>query len=440
MNRGKLDDTLAAMFSNLTYAGDYLFYAHMIGQCSIKINHNLPAPAGVSFMRDHYNMYINPDGINVTLEQAVQTVEKINDDLIFEENGEKMYRLYKGFDHYTLEGRLAILKHEVLHIMLDHLGRFTGLDHKIANISADCAENQLINPNHLPKDAILPSTLAEQLEVKVPTNQTAEFYYELIKSAMKNKPNSKGASGESCDKIIEELLEKLLDSHDTWGESEGDPDLKKDLTKKMIEKSQLETIKSKGTVPSNISDIIALHNTKSKINWKNVLRRIVGNKRVGKRATIMRKNRRFPGRDDLRGVTKERSFNVLIIADVSGSMSQKAVVETVQEVKHICDITKSNIDLIQIDTIAHEPEKITKNTTFFNRKASGGTSLFPAIEKAQEYNIDYQAVIILTDGELYSNELEDFNTLNKKIIWLIEPSGKIMDGMNSGKMKAFKLD
>ena len=55
--RGKLDDTLAAMFSNPDYRANYLFYAHVIGQCSIKIDKEMPAPAGVSFSVDHYNLY-----------------------------------------------------------------------------------------------------------------------------------------------------------------------------------------------------------------------------------------------------------------------------------------------------------------------------------------------------------------------------------------------
>ena len=54
-DRGKLDDTLAAMFSNIEYRTDYLFYAHMIGQCSIKIEPSLPSCAGVMFSVDHYN-------------------------------------------------------------------------------------------------------------------------------------------------------------------------------------------------------------------------------------------------------------------------------------------------------------------------------------------------------------------------------------------------
>jgi hypothetical protein len=57
--RESLEEALANMFSNPTYAPNYLFYAHMIGQCSVKIRKDLHAAAGVAFVNDHYNLYIN---------------------------------------------------------------------------------------------------------------------------------------------------------------------------------------------------------------------------------------------------------------------------------------------------------------------------------------------------------------------------------------------
>ena len=64
LHRGKIDMVLPNMFSNTTYSSDYLFYANMISQCSIKIDNTLPAPAGISFHIDHYNLYINPEKID----------------------------------------------------------------------------------------------------------------------------------------------------------------------------------------------------------------------------------------------------------------------------------------------------------------------------------------------------------------------------------------
>lgn len=439
-NRGKLDDTMASMFSNVEYRTTYLFYAHMISQCSIKIYKGLPAAAGVAFMYDHFNLYINPD----------------------------------MFDKEPLTSRLGILKHEMLHILNGHVERKEERIHKPWNYATDCAINQLIERTHLPDYVIYPDNLSKFIGVPVAENQSSEIYYDLMKQQYeKQKEQEKDENGDSGDQDqgsqdgqgdqdqgsqdgqgsspgerLKDLFEgqgqgqgecRPVDSHDTWGESKGDPDLQKDMTKKMIEHSQNETIKGKGTVPSGCSDWLEMHSRKSEVNWKRILRGIVGNKRVGRRSTIMRSDRRFPSRDDLRGKLKDRMFNLLVIADVSGSMSDKAVLNTLGEVRHICDVTKTDVDLIQIDTQAYKPEKLSKGTKLIERKGCGGTTLNPALDMAREHGIDYQAVVVLTDGGLFGDDITYFQRLNKKVIWLVEPSGYLMDEMNTGRMQGIKL-
>jgi len=407
-NRGKLNDTLAAMFSNIKYRNDYLFYAHMIGQCSIKIE-EMKAPAGVAFNIDHYDLYINPE----------------------------------LFDKYTLPERLFILKHEMMHILYDHVGRQEERIHLPWNYATDCAINQQANPDHLPENCVTPKTLGKMMDQKIPSNQSSEHYYDLIKQHVDEKQKEKQEeyeqSKENGDADPSDAPPELLDNHEKWQESTGDGDLQKDMTKKMIEKSQEETVKGKGTIPNEFSDWMELHSRKSEVNWKKVLRGIVGNKRVGSRSTIMRSDRRFPKRQDLRGKTKDRKFNLLVVADVSGSMNDQAVLSTLGEVQHICDITKTEVDLIQIDAQAYAPEKLSKKTKLFDRKGNGGTNLHPALDMAKKHKLDYQAVVVLTDGGLWDDDIDYFAALNKKVIWLVEKNGQIMSDMNSGKMKAFKL-
>jgi len=421
-NRGKLDDTLAAMFSNSAYREDYLFYAHMIGMCSIKIRTQLPAAAGVSFNIDHFNLYINPTSKWVDINKSVD-LESIGDD-IKTVNGKKMIRIVKGFDDYTITQRLAILKHEMLHILYKHITtRRENYIHEPWNYATDCALNQHINTKHLPDGCIIPDTLSKLIKADVPENQSSEFYYELIK--------------DKCSVVYEKGKES--GDHTIWEESIGDEELQQDMTKKMIENAQNETIKSKGNVPNECNVWLELHTRISEVNWKKVLRGIVGNKRIGTRSTIMRQDRRFPNRQDLRGKIKDRKFNLLVIVDVSGSMSDKAIVTTLGEVSHICNFTKTDVDLIQIDTEAYLPEKLSKTTKTVSRKGSGGTEIHSALDMAYKHNIDYQAVVVLTDGCLFDDDITYFQRLKKKVIWLIESEGNIMDEMNTGRMQAFKL-
>ena len=401
--RGKLDDTLAAMFSNIEYRDSYLFYAHMIGQCSIKIDNEMAAPAGVAFSVDHYNLYINPN----------------------------------LFDEYCLNERLAILKHEMLHILNRHVDRMEDRLHMAWNFATDCAINQMIDSDHLPERCVTPETLAKMMEQPIPYNNSSETYYDMILDKVKENIEKKqqGSEGEGGDPDEPQLM----DSHDTWEQSTGDPELQRDMTKKMIEKSQEETIKGKGAVPAECSDWLELHTRRSQVNWKKILRGIVGNKRVGKRPTVMRQDRRFPTREDLRGKTRNRTFNLLVIADVSGSMTDDDLLSTLGEVQHICSVTKTNVDLIQVDSEAFPPEKLTAKTKTIQRKAAGGTYLNSALHMAKQHNLDYQAVVVLTDGGLWDDDIDYFEAINKRIIWLVCAGGQIHRRMNDKKMQACQL-
>jgi len=395
-SRGKLDDTLAAMFSNQEYANDYLFYAHMLGQCSIRVDKTIKSVCGVMFSIDHYNLYVNPD-------------------------------LY---DVLPLVQRLGILKHEMLHILYGHVKRSKGLDHEKFNKATDTAINQHIKRTHLPEFGYFPDVLAEELNLKkskVLKNESSEYYYNLIKENESESSDGVKTKGE------------VLDDHALWEESTGDEELQSDVTKNMIERAQNDTRKTNGSVPGECSEWLKLVTRKSQVQWRKILRGIVGNKKINSRSTIQRRDRRFPKREDLRGRVKDRTFGLLVVCDVSGSMSSAEITEAVQEVKHICDVTKTDLSLIQIDTEAHSPEKIQKKTKMFARKAHGGTELSGAIEMAKKHSLDYQACVVITDGYISNSDIESFNSLKKRVIWLISSTGQTNKAMYSRRSKCFQL-
>jgi predicted metal-dependent peptidase len=397
--RKGFDEAIANMYSNLKYANSYLFYAHLIGQCQIVFDSSLQAPAGVNFMHDHYVLYINPEGS----------------------------KSVPGFNSFPLEHRLGILKHEMLHILSRHVQRKEDRNHEKFNIATDCAINQLIERQHLPNGAIYPDTFPSP---DTPKNLTAEQYYELLPSNNNNSHGS-GNSGNG--------YEQTLDDHSKWEESQGDAELQDDVTKNMLEKAASHTQKSRGTVPSQFSEWLKLVTHKREISWQQLLRNITGNKRVGIRKTLIRRDRRLPNFEWIKGKTKDRKFNLLVISDVSGSVSDKALLSLWGEVRHICDVTSSDIDLIQVDTKPSEPEKLSKRTTVIERKACGGTILYPAVEMAKQKRIDYQALVITTDGWLDPADVQQFAKLNKKVIWLVEANGELMPEMTQKGMQAFQL-
>lgn len=389
--RGVLEATISAMYTSFQYKHTYLFYAHMVGQCNIIMDDELDAAAGVSFSNDHFNLHINN----------------------------------ARFDIYDINERLAILKHEMLHILEGHLLRLDNRNFEIWNYATDCAINQYIDRDHLPITAITPKTLGKKLGYTVPNDKTSDYYYSMLDQGDFTPPPSSDGG--------------MMDDHKTWEQSTGSKEFQSDLSKRMIETAIKETEKNNGTVPNKFSEWLEIHSRNAEIDWRKVLRTIVGNKKVGKRPTFKRPNRRFPNREDIKGHTKIKKFNLLVIADVSGSMSDSEVNDTLGEVRNICDITRTPVDLIQVDTEAYEPEKLSKKTKVIERKGNGGTFLYPAIELAKDRNIQFDAIVVLTDGGLFNADIKKFAELKTKIIWLVSSKGYIKDEMEEGKMQAFKL-
>jgi predicted metal-dependent peptidase len=400
-NKEVFRNTLTSMLvASGEYSNTYMFYGFLIAQCKRNFDENMQAPAAISFEYDTYVLHINP--------------------ILFNE--------------FTLVQRLGVLKHEMLHILNGHVQRAEDRIHLAWNFATDCAINQQIVKEHLPEGCIYPNNFPVSEDTEVPENQTAEFYYSLLESELdKLQEDCNDCNGSGKQKA------PTLDDHGKWQESKGDSDLQKDITKKMIDTATNETQKSNGSLPSELSTYLALHSRNNEVDWRKVLRNIVGNKRANTRRTLMRRDRRFPNRPDIKGKTKDRVFSLLVISDVSGSVSDDALIELLGEVRNICKLTNTPVNLIQVDTEPKEPEKLLKNTTIIERKANGGTLLSPAIKKADETRLEYNAIVVTTDGWLDTYDVEAFTKTNKRVIWLIEPGGKVMPEMNSGKMQAFKL-
>ena len=425
IDRSGFDEAVANLFSNPKYAPNYLFYGHMIGQCRVVFDTDMEAPAGVNFMHDHFNLYINPTGKWIKVDPAKLPTKNPPQTRVTPEG--ETEALIPGFNALPLEHRLGILKHEMLHILYNHMRRKGDRDNSAFNIATDCAINQLIERQHLPSQCIFPDNFPSETG-KVPYNLTAEQYYELVNKQYNDDPNGSGSgSGQP------------IDDHGKWGESQGDGDLSEDIAKGMADRAVSQTQKSRGNVPQELSEWLSLLSRKREITWQQLLRHITGNKRVGIKKTILRPDRRLPNSEWIKGRTKDRKFNVLIISDVSGSVSDTGLLSLWSEVRNICELTQSSIDLIQVDTQPSKPEKLTKNTKTIQRKACGGTYLTPAIKTARDHKLDFQCIVATTDGYLDEEDVSNFEALNLPVIWLIEANGRIMPSMNNGRMRAFQL-
>lgn len=360
-------ETIKAMYNPLNTG--YIFYAYTISKFKVQFSESLNAPAAVHLDKG-----------------VVLTINKTK------------------FSEYPLEIRLGILKHEVLHVLFKHFTRKYDRNLKTWQFSTDCAINQYIDSNHLPYNAVTPKNLEVLLNIELLRFKSAEFYYDILINydlSELEQPNEHSDNYETdsfsdiyIDKIIEDVTDEIGIDY----------------------------------LPKSIQEVIQPKSIKS---WDSVYRQLLLNSRKYKRKTIKRKSRRFPDNPMIKGTTKETKFNLGVILDVSASVCSEDIANSIARVRELSEEVNAGLYIVQVDSVAHEPEIITKQTKEFIRKGSGGTFLskgLPSISK-----INPEILLVITDGELQKRDFKEFNNYKKKIFWLILNNNPIPEALKDSK-------
>lgn len=333
------------------------------------------------------------------------------------------YQLYlneKFWDPLTPFQRMGLLKHELLHIGFFHITDFDHLtNHDVANIAMDLEINQYIDKDWLPPG---PQLLECYPELNLLPKQGTKYYYdELMKGAQQNScPNltkmlaamaaAKG-QGEPGDGDGTGQGEVELDvngqpkrirmpGHDTWEEFEN----LDEATKKLV-KTQTATIlkevadqvqKSRGTVPGEFASIIERLNKLEppRFNWRGYLRRFIGGSVKSFTKTSKHKpNFRFP---DNPGIKNKPRRHILVALDTSGSVSNKELVEFLEEIHHMSR-TGTEVTIVECDAAIYCLGKFDPKKDF-KIHGRGGTSFHPVTDYYDQNYKKYNCLIYLTDG------------------------------------------
>lgn len=405
-------ETIKNMLINPSYNNNFCFYAYFCNKLVVSFTNDLPT-LGVLFNKTRYELHINPD----------------------------------FFNSRTLEERMFMLAHEVLHIINNHLDREENKNHEMWNISTDIAINQRIQGVGTPEGCLMPNYIPTDV-----LNQNAEYYYSLIENKQNQNQNqnsnnqnsnnqnqnsnnqNQSSNNQNSDNQNSNNQNSKIGTHKFWGIPKELKELAKNILKKDIEQTIKQTLKQRGNLPKNIDEILETLTTKAQVDWKKVLKNILGNKKIGFDRTLMRNNRRFRDRPELKGRKPLRTFDLLVMVDVSGSMEDNIILKGLNEIYSICKTSKANAYLMQFDTAVLdfnklEPKTINSNKIKFNRKGTGGTIIKPCFEYIRKNKIEYDALIVITDGYL---ETDKFNS---DIIFLHNE-----DEFPLSKYKNFKLN
>lgn len=350
------------------------FFGYLLMTCRRYITSAIPT-AGVSVTSKGLNLYVNLDFL----------------------------------DSLSEEGRIAVLEHEMLHLLHMHPARFEryggkkkeSVDapngkkvsvnkQKVFNVAADCAINQYLkNLNEIQVDGkpagITLNTIKEITKNEdVKAYKHMEYYYSLLKDSIDKKIQNGEMSSED--------MPDSHDDHSMWEET----DLTKEQAEKKIEKHlrvAKEASEGRGLTSAEREMLASILD--SKVDWKAQLRNFVSNaEEVLIESTRKKRNKRYgvvyPG------TKAEPKFRLGVCVDTSGSISQKELFQFFTEIKRIADGPNVEVYVVEADSEVKNFYKYDKRADI-KPKGGGGTAYNPAIKKCMELACD--AICYFGDGD-----------------------------------------
>lgn len=332
------------------------------------------------------------------------------------------------------ENLTKIIEHEGMHLLNKHIPRLIrilsnetdrsrkALKIKVWNVASDCAANQqmkLFDPVIINGEAWPPQLPANW---GMPDNETTEKYFYWL---LQNK--------------VVTVDIPMIGGHEGWSNTKGVSDLSS-LARKLdhhIQDIIRESVKTfnreRGSLPSHIADLIQGALSPPKAPYYQIIRKWIKGTRYSKyKRTPTRINRKrvyvfklggqvIPKISPFPGKMRDRTFNIIVLIDTSGSMSNEAILEGLSGVKNIIEKDRyCYTTILECDAVVEKEYQVKKIRDIqFNIKGRGGTTLRPGLERARELGCD--VCLAFTDG--YTEVINNIprKALPKKIIWVLGP-------------------
>lgn len=330
------------------------FYAEVLMQLERKADPKLPMGSAAVGINPRPTLYYHPD------------VFEIND----------------------VETAKNILKHEVGHLILEHLTRFTKMTPK-HNIAVDLAVNSLI-PGFQTIRVSTPEGIKEvklatvaNMKAQIPAlieGQTAEWYLKMIDEQIaKDKDPGEPEGG---------------DDHSKWGDGKGEPgsELDEHQVKGLLQNAVERTQNAGGVVPDGVRDLVK-RLLAGRNDWQRLLQRFPQDAEVAfTEDTRRRRNRRYGLQYP--GSRKVRKVKIVVGIDVSGSVFGPLLERFFSEVDKIAQFAT-----VEAAFFDHKVQKVIAWEEFRKLKqipGGGGTMFQPMLDEAAKRKAD--GLIMLTDG------------------------------------------
>ncbi|NQW81127.1 MAG: hypothetical protein HQ445_08135 [Polaromonas sp.] len=270
----------------------------------------------------------------------------------------------------------AIVAHEVMHCVFDHMGRREGRSPKRWNHAGDYAINQMLTDSGFDFEGtgLLNPAYA---------NMTTDQIYNLLPESTDNAPGP-GEKGGALDDCIDGDADSTDANATDW---------------KIATIQAANSAKAMGKLPGSLGRFIE-ELTTPKVDWRDRLRRFVTE--VSKDDySWMRPNRRFISQGlYLPSLYSESMGEIAVAIDTSGSIGQAMLDAFGAEVKSIVQsVRPSKTTVIYCDAAVNHVDEFGPNDELhFKLHGGGGTDFRPPFALLDEQSTVPVCFIYLTDG------------------------------------------
>ena len=332
---------------------------------------------------------------------------------------------------------IRVIEHEGFHLLNKHIPRLIRIlsnesersrmkaKSEIWNIAADCAVNMQMGLKDPLTIAGKPWPPCIPSNWDMPDDKISEwYYYELLKNKVKF------------------VQMPMIGDHGAWyGNIKSVPDhsslaRKVDQHMQNIIKESVKTFnRERGTLPANVAQLIEGALAPPKAPFYQIIRKLVRGSRLSKfRRSPTKINRKrvyvfklggkvIPNISPFPGKTRDFTFDIIVLIDTSGSMSEENILDGLSGVKSIIEKDRHcYTTVLEVDAGVEKEYEVKKIRDIqFNIKGRGGTTLRPGLERARELGCDI--CLAFTDG--YCEDINSIprKALPKKTIWVINKGG-----------------
>lgn len=297
---------------------------------------------------------------------------------------------------------IAILEHLAMHIVWLHPLRY--VNHSLLNdVASDIAVNQYVSDVYSKGWTLDKINYQYNIDMK-PNLDSSQYAKQLYDLFSQDKQEGVG-------KLDNDNL-RIVDDHryfdDEGNISNQDYDQRKETIDRLLRDaySQYRGELSMA-VEKQIKPVVM-----PRINLRQIVSRITGNRSNRPKKTYNRFNRRQPYRMDIAGSIRRQSEHVNVFIDSSGSISDDQYANMVGVVEAIQSMPNIEVNCYTFDAEVHA---ISDSLLSNKRLLQGGTKYQSIVDYVNEHKLAKQGCIVFTDGmgEEYLNQS------NLNITWVL---------------------